>query len=55
MSMIPGMGKAKEKLPEGAMETQQEKVKRWKNAIKSMTPEEIENPEIIGKFLGIWG
>jgi len=49
MSMIPGMGKAKEKLPEGAMETQQEKVKRWKNAIKSMTPEEIENPEIIEK------
>ena len=31
------------------LESQQEKVKRWKHAIKSMTPEEIENPEILEK------
>jgi signal recognition particle subunit SRP54 len=43
--MIPGMGKVK--IPENLMETQQDKLKRWKFAIDSMTKEEIENPEII--------
>jgi len=47
MGMIPGLGKAK--IPEGAMETQQNKMKHWKNAINSMTKEEIENPEILEK------
>ncbi|HLC32091.1 MAG TPA: signal recognition particle receptor subunit alpha [Candidatus Nanoarchaeia archaeon] len=47
MSLIPGLGKAK--LPENALEQQQEKMKHWKNAINSMTKEEIENPEIIEK------
>lgn len=46
-SLIPGLGKAK--IPEPAMESQQEKIKRWKHAINSMTPEEIENPEILEK------
>jgi len=45
--MIPGLGKAK--IPEGAMETQQAKVKKWKAAIKSMTKEEKENPEVLEK------
>ncbi len=35
------------KLPEGMLETQEEKIKKWKYAIDSMTKEEIENPEII--------
>ncbi len=47
MSMIPGLGKAK--IPEKALETQQEKMKNYKNAINSMTQQEIENPEIIEK------
>lgn len=47
MSLIPGLGKAK--IPDSALETQQEKVKRWKHAINSMTPEEIENPELLEK------
>ena len=47
MSMIPGLGKAK--IPEEAMEAQQEKVKNYKNAINSMTKEEVENPEILEK------
>lgn len=47
MSLIPGLGKAK--IPEAAMETQQQKVKNWKHAINSMTKEEIENPEILEK------
>ena len=47
MSMIPGLGKAK--IPESAMVGQQEKLKHWKNAINSMTPEEIENPDILEK------
>ncbi len=47
MGMIPGLGKAK--IPEGALAMQQEKTKRWKHAINSMTKEEIENPEILEK------
>lgn len=43
--LIPGLGKMK--LPEGMLETQEEKIKKWKYAIDSMTKEEIENPEII--------
>jgi signal recognition particle subunit SRP54 len=49
MGMIPGLGKVKEKIGEEALETQQSKVKKWKHAINSMTPEEIENPEILEK------
>ncbi len=47
LSLIPGLGKAK--IPESALETQQAKVKNWKSAIKSMTKEEKENPEILEK------
>ncbi len=47
MSLVPGLGKAK--IPESAMEMQQAKVKNWKAAIKSMTKEEKEDPEIIEK------
>ena len=49
LSLIPGMGKAKEKIPSADLQTQQEKIKRWKHIIKSMTQEEIENPEILEK------
>lgn len=49
MSMIPGLGKAKEKISSEQLETQENKVKHWKHAINSMTPEEIENPELIEK------
>lgn len=49
MGMIPGLGKVKDKIGEGALEMQQEKTKRWKHIINSMTPEEIENPEVIEK------
>ena len=47
ISMIPGLGKAK--IPDSALENQQEKMKKWKHAINSMTKEEIENPEILEK------
>ncbi|MBI2632589.1 signal recognition particle protein [Candidatus Pacearchaeota archaeon] len=49
MSHIPGLSKLKEKVPENMMEQQEEKVKHWKAAIKSMTLEEKENPEILEK------
>lgn len=49
MGMIPGLGKVKDKIGEGALEMQQEKTKRWKHIINSMTPEEIENPELFEK------
>ncbi|MFH1151709.1 MAG: signal recognition particle protein Srp19, partial [Nanoarchaeota archaeon] len=43
-SMIPGLGNAK--IPEEMLGTQQEKISKWEHIIKSMTPEEKENPEI---------
>lgn len=47
MSMIPGLGSAK--IPKEALEKQELKMKKWKNAINSMTEEEIENPETLEK------
>jgi len=46
-SMIPGMGNAK--LPEDALDTQQQKIAKWEHIIKSMTKEEKENPELLKK------
>jgi len=46
-SMIPGFGNAK--IPEGAMENQQAKIAKWEHIIKSMTPEEKNNPELLKK------
>lgn len=45
MEFIPGLGNLK--VPQGMLESQQEKMKRWKYAIDSMTLQEIENPEFI--------
>ncbi len=49
LGMIPGLGKAKEKITEEQMTQQQQKMKNYKNAVNSMTQYEIENPEIIEK------
>ena len=49
ISMVPGLGNVKDKIPEGMMEKQENKVKHWKSAIKSMTKEEKENPELLEK------
>jgi len=46
-SMIPGMGGIK--IPENLVENQEEKISKWEHVIKSLTPEEKENPEIIEK------
>lgn len=46
-SMIPGLGSAK--IPDKMLGTQEEKIKKWEHIIKSMTPEEKENPEILKK------
>lgn len=46
-SMIPGLGNAK--IPEGMMENQNEKISKWEHILKSMTPNEKENPELLGK------
>ncbi|MFH0831911.1 MAG: signal recognition particle receptor subunit alpha [archaeon] len=45
--LIPGLGNIK--MPKDLIEGQQEKMKRWKFAIDSMTLEEIENPEVLEK------
>jgi signal recognition particle subunit SRP54 len=49
MGMIPGFGKIKDKIGEGKIESQQEKVKKWKHIVMSMTEEEIENPGLLEK------
>jgi len=45
--MIPGLGNAK--LPENLLENQQTKIAKWEHIIKSMTPQEKDNPEILEK------
>jgi len=49
MQMLPGFsgGALMKKLPENFLDIQEEKMKKWKYIIDSMTPEERENPEII--------
>ncbi|MFH1711415.1 MAG: signal recognition particle receptor subunit alpha [Nanoarchaeota archaeon] len=46
-NLIPGLGNAK--IPDNLLGTQEDKLKKFKFAIQSMTEEEIENPEIIEK------
>ncbi len=46
-SMIPGFGNAK--IPENLLENQQEKIAKWEHILKSMTPEERKNPELLKK------
>lgn len=46
-SLIPGLGSAK--LPENVLGQQQEKIAKWEHIIKSMTPEEKSNPEMLEK------
>jgi len=43
--MIPGMGKLK--VPKDMLDVQEEKMKKWRFVIDSMTKEEKENPDII--------
>jgi len=47
LGMVPGMSAAK--VPKDVLAKQEGKMKHWKNAISSMTEEEIENPEILEK------
>ncbi len=47
--MIPGFANIKDKIPEGMMETQEGKIAKWEHILKSMTPEEKENPELLEK------
>ncbi|MCX6749271.1 MAG: signal recognition particle protein Srp19, partial [Candidatus Pacearchaeota archaeon] len=46
-SMIPGLGTAK--IPENVLENQEAKISKWEHILKSMTPEEKSNPEILEK------
>lgn len=46
VSLIPGLGGS---LPKDVLEMQEEKMKKWKVIIQSMTPQERENPEIINE------
>lgn len=45
--MIPGLGNAK--IPQGMLEGQEAKIAKWEHIIKSLTPEERDNPEILKK------
>jgi signal recognition particle subunit SRP54 len=49
IGMIPGLGKAKDKISDEMLSSQQDKMKRYKNCINSMTEQEISNPEILEK------
>ena len=47
LGMVPGMSAAK--VPKDVLAKQEGKMKHWKNAISSMTEDEIENPQILEK------
>jgi signal recognition particle subunit SRP54 len=44
--LIPGLGN---KIPEELLGVQEDKLKKWKHSINSMTPKERENPELLEK------
>ncbi|GIU68547.1 MAG: signal recognition particle protein [Candidatus Pacearchaeota archaeon] len=46
-SFIPGFSSAK--IPEGLLENQEKRIEKWEHIIKSMTPEERKNPELLEK------
>ncbi len=45
MELVPGMSQLK--LPKEVLDVQEDKLKRWKFSMNSMTRKELENPEII--------
>lgn len=45
MEMVPGLGQLH--LPKEALQVQEDKLKKWKHAMNSMTKAELEDPEII--------
>ncbi len=47
MDLVPGMSGFKDKLPKEALQVQEDKLKRWKFVLQSMTKAELEDPEII--------
>lgn len=47
MDLVPGMSGFKDKLPKEALQVQEDKLKKWKYVLQSMTKEELEDPEII--------
>ncbi len=47
VELIPGIGGMK--IPQGMLETQESKLKKWKYLIDSMTKQEIESPELLEK------
>ncbi len=49
MDLIPGIGGMKDKLPKEVFNVQEEKLKKWKFIMNSMTKKELEDPEIIDR------
>ena len=47
MGMIPGMGDMK--IPEGMMDVQEDKLKKWKYVMASMTEEELKKPDLLNR------
>ena len=47
--MIPGFSKIKDKVSDEMLENQEAKIAKWEHILKSMTPEEKANPDILEK------
>ncbi len=48
-SMIPGFSGMKAHIPDDVLENQEAKIAKWEHIVKSMTPNERANPEILEK------
>ncbi len=49
MELVPGFGGLKDKMPKEIFDVQEDKLKKWKFIMDSMTMEEKQNPDIIDK------
>tara|TARA_Y100000310_G_scaffold343906_1_gene453827 strand:- start:2706 stop:4049 length:1344 start_codon:yes stop_codon:yes gene_type:complete len=47
MEMLPGLGSSK--IPKEMLDVQEDKLKKWKFCLQSMTKQELENPELLGR------
>ena len=45
MEMVPGMGGMN--VPKEMLDVQEDKIKKWKHIMASMTKEELENPDLV--------
>lgn len=47
MDLVPGLSGMKDKIPKDMLKVQEDKLKKWKFILQSMTKEELEEPDVL--------